>query len=83
LRHCSIAYLVSLRRFSEGLSEEKRALELDPLNLHANNRLGEIFLFQGDYDKAIGHWRECYGEVREGSMTVPSALVDSWRNSAP
>ena len=29
-----------------------------------------------------GHWRECYGEVREGSMTVPSAPVDSWRNIA-
>jgi len=49
-------FLVSMRRFDEAIAEDKRALQLDPLNVHANNRLGEVFLMQGQYDKGLTQW---------------------------
>jgi TolB-like protein/Tfp pilus assembly protein PilF len=46
-------YLVWMGRSEEGMAEGGRGLELDPLSLVRNTRLGMLFYFARKYDKAI------------------------------
>ena len=45
--------LIPLRKFKEGTTEMKRALELDPLSLVINTDLGGLYLLTRQYDQAI------------------------------
>jgi len=45
---------------------------LDPLNLHASVRLGDIFMFQHDYDNAIAQYRK----ILEIDPTFVEAMYD-------
>jgi tetratricopeptide (TPR) repeat protein len=40
-------------RWEEGIAAIRRAQEIDPLNIFANNAAGEIFYLKRDYDQAI------------------------------
>jgi serine/threonine protein kinase/Tfp pilus assembly protein PilF len=46
-------FLCAHGRFREGLSEIKRAVELDPLSLIAQSQLGWVYLASRDADKAL------------------------------
>ena len=48
----SNCYLAPMGRMSEAISENQRALELDPLSLPINNFMGMTYAFAGDYEKA-------------------------------
>src|ERR1017187_520614 len=45
-------YLAPMGRMSEAISENQRALQLDPLSLPINNFMGMTYMFAGDYEKA-------------------------------
>jgi tetratricopeptide (TPR) repeat protein len=47
------ALLVALGRFDEAISENERAVELDPLSLIINADLGSTFMMARQYDQAI------------------------------
>jgi TolB-like protein/DNA-binding winged helix-turn-helix (wHTH) protein/Tfp pilus assembly protein PilF len=48
----SNCYLAPMGRMSEAISENKKALELDPLSLPMNNFMGMTYMFAGDYEKS-------------------------------
>ncbi|MGA2919635.1 MAG: tetratricopeptide repeat protein [Candidatus Sulfotelmatobacter sp.] len=48
----SNCYLAPMGRMSEAISENQRALQLDPLSLPINNFMGMTYMFAGDYEKA-------------------------------
>ena len=48
----SNCYLTPMGRMSEAISENQRALQLDPLSLPINNFMGMTYMFAGDYEKA-------------------------------
>jgi TolB-like protein/DNA-binding winged helix-turn-helix (wHTH) protein len=48
----SNCYLAPMGRMSEAISENQRALQLDPLSLPINNFMAMTYMFAGDYDKA-------------------------------
>jgi len=50
-------YLEPMGRMSEAISENQRALELDPLSLPINNFMGMTYMFAGDYQKADQQFR--------------------------
>lgn len=51
--HWYAGYLVYVGRFEEGVTEEKRARDLDPLSLPINNALAGRLLVAGRYDEAL------------------------------
>ncbi len=48
----SNCYLMPMGRSSEGIAENKKALELDPLSLPINNFMGMTYMFAGEYEKS-------------------------------
>jgi TolB-like protein/Flp pilus assembly protein TadD len=50
--------LASRGRFDEAIASAERAQALDPLSLSLMTDLGEIHMWAGDYDRAIGYIRE-------------------------
>jgi TolB-like protein/DNA-binding winged helix-turn-helix (wHTH) protein len=48
----SNCYLAPMGRMAEAISENKKALELDPLSLPINNFMGMTYMFAGDYEKS-------------------------------
>jgi TolB-like protein/DNA-binding winged helix-turn-helix (wHTH) protein/Flp pilus assembly protein TadD len=48
----SNCYLMPVGRISEAISENKKALDLDPLSLPINNFMAMTYMFAGDYEKA-------------------------------
>jgi len=46
-------YLVSNRRFDEGIAMYKKALKMDPLNLEIQLELARAYLYQRNFSKAI------------------------------
>jgi|CZKD01.1.fsa_nt_gi TolB-like protein/DNA-binding winged helix-turn-helix (wHTH) protein len=50
-------YLAPMGRMSEAISENQRALQLDPLSLPINNFMGMTYMFAGDYEKADQQFR--------------------------
>ncbi len=48
----SNCYLAPMDRMSEAISENQRALQLDPLSLPINNFMGMTYMFAGNYEKA-------------------------------
>jgi tetratricopeptide (TPR) repeat protein len=48
-------FLISMKRFDEGVVEIRKALELDPLSLRANVDIGWALLRAGRIDEAITH----------------------------
>lgn len=50
--------LTALGRFDEAVTEEKRAIELDPLSMVNNADLGWILMEAGRYDEAISQLRK-------------------------
>lgn len=51
-------YLAKMGRYTEGLAENKRAQELDPLSLYLNTLLGTGYLRARQYDQAIEQYRK-------------------------
>jgi TolB-like protein/DNA-binding winged helix-turn-helix (wHTH) protein len=45
-------YLAPMGRMADAISENQRALQLDPLSLPINNFMGMTYMFAGDYEKA-------------------------------
>jgi serine/threonine-protein kinase len=56
--HWFAHYLAAMGKLDESLSEQKRALELDPLSLIINTQLGMVFYYRQQYDKAIEQHRK-------------------------
>ena len=50
-------FLTSMGRFAESLDASKRAIELEPFDLPAQNHLGWCYYFAGYYDRAIEQHR--------------------------
>jgi TolB-like protein/DNA-binding winged helix-turn-helix (wHTH) protein/Tfp pilus assembly protein PilF len=48
----SNCYLAPMGRMQEAITENKKAVELDPLSLPINNFLGMTYMFAGDYEKS-------------------------------
>ncbi|HJS74515.1 MAG TPA: protein kinase [Vicinamibacteria bacterium] len=46
-------YLVALGRFDEAIAEGRSAVELDPLSLNSQARLGQVLFYARHYDDAI------------------------------
>jgi tetratricopeptide (TPR) repeat protein len=46
-------YLVALGRFDEAIAEGRKAVELDPLSLNSQARLGQVLFYARRYDEAI------------------------------
>ena len=51
--HWYAGYLTYVGRFEDGIAEEKRARDLDPLSLPVNNALAGRLLVAGRYDEAL------------------------------
>jgi TolB-like protein/Tfp pilus assembly protein PilF len=81
--------LVQSGRFEEAIAEGKRAVELDPLSLINNTRLGNNYFFARRYDEAIeqlrktlemdpgfyyAHWN--LGQVLESKGTLDAAIEE-------
>ncbi len=45
-------YLLPMGRVQEGIAENKKALELDPLSLPINNFMAMTYMFAGDYEQS-------------------------------
>ena len=60
-------------RFEEGIAEEKRAVELDPLSLINNWELGRAFYTARQYDQAIKQYRRTL-ELDPNFITVHGGL---------
>ena len=56
--HWYAGYLMYVGRFDEGIAEERRARDLDPLSLPINNALAGRLLVAGEYDQALTQLRE-------------------------
>ena len=56
--HWYAGYLMYVGRFDEGIAEEQRARDLDPLSLPINNALAGRLLVAGRYDQALNQLRE-------------------------
>lgn len=56
-RHDYAWFLISMRRFDEGVAEMRQAHELDPVSLRANVDIGWALLRAGQLDEAITHLR--------------------------
>jgi DNA-binding winged helix-turn-helix (wHTH) protein/Tfp pilus assembly protein PilF len=56
-RHDYAWFLMSMKRFDQGVAEMRKAHELDPLSLRANVDIGWAFLRAGRVDEAITHLR--------------------------
>jgi tetratricopeptide (TPR) repeat protein len=50
-------YLVALGRFDEAIANGKKAVELDPLSLNSQARLGQVLFYARRYDDAIQVFR--------------------------
>jgi len=48
----SNCYLAPMGRMQEAITENKKALELDPLSLPINNFMAMTYMFAGDYEKS-------------------------------
>ena len=55
--HMYANLLTGMGRFDEGISERKKALEIDPLSLRSNAELGWDYYVGGRYDEAITQYR--------------------------
>jgi tetratricopeptide (TPR) repeat protein len=55
--HMYANLLTGMGRFDEGISERKRALEIDPLSLRTSALLGWDYYVAGRYDEAITQYR--------------------------
>jgi TolB-like protein/DNA-binding winged helix-turn-helix (wHTH) protein/Flp pilus assembly protein TadD len=53
----SNCYLAPMGRMSEAISENQRAVQLDPLSLPINNFMAMTYMFAGDYEKADQQFR--------------------------
>jgi TolB-like protein/DNA-binding winged helix-turn-helix (wHTH) protein/Tfp pilus assembly protein PilF len=51
-------FLTARGRFAESLEASKKAIELEPFDLPAQNHLGWCYYFAGDYDRAIEQHRK-------------------------
>jgi DNA-binding winged helix-turn-helix (wHTH) protein/Tfp pilus assembly protein PilF len=56
-RHDYAWFLISMKRFDEGIIEIRKAHELDPVSLRANVDIGWALLRAGQIDEAIVHLR--------------------------
>jgi tetratricopeptide (TPR) repeat protein len=56
-RHDYAWFLISMKRFDEGITEIRKAHELDPVSLRANVDIGWALLRAGQIDEAIVHLR--------------------------
>ena len=56
-RHDYAWFLISMKRFEEGITEIRKAHELDPVSLRANVDIGWALLRAGQIDEAIVHLR--------------------------
>jgi tetratricopeptide (TPR) repeat protein len=56
-RHDYAWFLISMKRFDEGINEIRKAHELDPVSLRANVDIGWALLRAGQIDEAIVHLR--------------------------
>lgn len=57
VRHWYALYLTIPRRFAEAFAHMKRAEELDPLSRAVRRGKGWLYLWSGEYDRAIEQWR--------------------------
>jgi Predicted integral membrane protein len=55
--HMYANLLTGMDRFDEGISERKKALEIDPLSLRTSAELGWDYYVAGRYDEAITQYR--------------------------
>ncbi len=56
--HWYAGYLMYVGRFEDGIAEQERARDLDPLSLPINNALAGRLLVAGHYDRALSQLRE-------------------------
>ena len=72
------AYLVSLERFDEALSEVQRAQELDPFSLLTGVSFGWTFYFARRYDQAIAECQKVL-DLDQDSAGAHDCLGQSYR----
>ena len=81
-------YLTAMRRVSEAFDESEKFLQLDPLNVAAQNHLGFHYLYTREYDQALAELRKTaemepnflgmflyLGWVYEQKRMYPEAIV--------
>ena len=69
--------LGSLGRMAEGLAENKRALELDPISFTSNMFLGKSYYWARDYDRAIEQILKMI-EIEPNQPDLHNDLADSY-----
>ena len=55
--HAHAALLAATGRKQEAITEARLAVEIDPLSIPINNILGEMYMFAGEWDRAIQQYR--------------------------
>jgi TolB-like protein/Tfp pilus assembly protein PilF len=56
--HAYAALLAVTERRQQAIVEARRALETDPLSIPINNILGQMYMFAGQWDRAIQQYRQ-------------------------
>jgi TolB-like protein/Tfp pilus assembly protein PilF len=66
----SYSYFKALGRIDEAYAVLKKGLELDPLSAGINFRLGQLFYFNGEYDRAIEQFHQTIEMYPNHSPTI-------------
>ena len=73
-------YLTSLGRVDEGMTQLKRAQELDPLSLIISTNLGDVLQFSRHYNQAIEQYNKTL-ELDKNFAMAHASLSDAYGNN--